>query len=106
MAATWVCCALRKVCRSSRRSGREIARICTARIPALRAPPTATAVQQAGGQAQAAPPPPPRRRGPQLTEIALQQTSGVHDLYLVFKNDAARDIDPLMTLSGITLVAE
>ncbi|MEZ4703578.1 MAG: hypothetical protein R3D27_00015, partial [Hyphomicrobiaceae bacterium] len=67
------------------------------------APPTATAIQQAGGQA---PPPPPRRRGPQLTEVALQATTGVHDLYLVFKNDAARDIDPLMNLTGVTLVAE
>ena len=37
------------------------------------------------------------------TRIEIAETSGVHDLYFVFKNETARDIDPLMTLSSITL---
>ena len=37
-------------------------------------------------------------------EIALKQTTGVHDVYFVFKNPAATAIQPLMTLSSITLL--
>ncbi|MDZ4700179.1 MAG: PQQ-dependent sugar dehydrogenase [Rhodothermales bacterium] len=73
------------------------------------APPTATAIQQAGGAAQAAAAQGGggrRQQGPQGVQIAVQPTTGVHDLYLVFKNDAARDIDPLMNLTAVTLVAE
>lgn len=41
------------------------------------------------------------RRGPIVIE--LKPTSGMHDVYFVFKNPAATPIQPLMTLSTITL---
>ena len=37
-------------------------------------------------------------------EIALKQTAGVHDVFFVFRNPAATAIQPLMTLSSITLL--
>ena len=36
-----------------------------------------------------------------LTPIMLTPTNGLHDLYLVFKNDQATSVQPLMTVSGI-----
>ncbi len=41
--------------------------------------------------------------GPAGTTIALTPTSGVHDLYVVFKNPQALPGQALMTVSGITV---
>jgi hypothetical protein len=37
-------------------------------------------------------------------EIVLKQTTGAHDVYFVFRSPAATAIQPLMTLSSITLL--
>ncbi|GAB3957574.1 hypothetical protein GCM10028805_50530 [Spirosoma harenae] len=48
----------------------------------------------------AAPPPRPRRPVPSV-KMNLKDTEGVHDVYFVFKNDKAKAIQPLMTVSSI-----
>jgi cytochrome c len=53
------------------------------------------------GQAGAAGAPAGGGRGGGGSAIALKPTTGVHDLYLVFKNDQAVGAQPLMTVSGI-----
>ncbi len=78
--------------------------------PPTFAAPTASQIQAAAGAAgapapSAAAPRPatgfrPPRRVP--IRVALKETTGVHDLYLVFRNDAARPIEPLFLLSSIT----
>ncbi|MGA0560727.1 PQQ-dependent sugar dehydrogenase [Larkinella sp. VNQ87] len=71
-----------------------------------RSAPTATAIQNAGGataSTQAKPastPAPARSAGP--PRIDLKETNGVHDVYLVFKNDQAKPIEPLLSLGSIT----
>ncbi|GAB3260438.1 hypothetical protein GCM10027347_24720 [Larkinella harenae] len=61
-----------------------------------RAAPTATSIQNAGGtNATTAP------RGPVYPKIDLKETNGVHDVYLVFKNDQAKPIEPLLSLSAV-----
>ncbi|MGH9370818.1 MAG: PKD domain-containing protein, partial [Vicinamibacterales bacterium] len=72
--------------------------------------PTATEIQEAGGAA----PPAAGGRGIQGRGaskkgpgggllVELKPTTGIHDLYFVFKNDKATATQPLMTLSTITL---
>jgi hypothetical protein len=64
---------------------------------------TATQIQQAGGAGrQNARPEPP----PTPSVMVPSETSGFQTLYFVFKNEAARDIDPLFTLSGIRFINE
>ena len=46
------------------------------------------------------------RRGSPPTPITVEETNGLQDVYLVFKNEVARDIDPLMTLSTLTFKQE
>lgn len=49
--------------------------------------------------------PPPGGGGtfrPPPVTLALPETTGTHDVYLVFKNDRATPIQPLMTLSSVT----
>ncbi|GAB3696903.1 hypothetical protein GCM10027592_20550 [Spirosoma flavus] len=41
-------------------------------------------------------------RGPTPLKADLKAVSGIHDVYFVFKNDKARDIEPLLSLSTIT----
>jgi cytochrome c len=79
------------------------------------AAPTATAIQTAGGNAPTAgtgvttPPkstttaaaPSYTPRGPTPLKVDLKEVSGVHDVYLVFKNDSAKAIEPLLSLSSI-----
>ena len=80
----------------------------------FRRPPTATQQRQAGG-ATAGGAARPRantggggfrgfRNAP--TTMEVQETSGVHDLYFVFHNEAAREIDPLLRLSSITFISK
>jgi cytochrome c len=38
--------------------------------------------------------------------VELRPTSGVHDVFFVFKNDRATPIEPLMTLSTITFTSQ
>ena len=74
-----------------------------------------------GQAAIAVAPPPPRGRGagaagaqgggatgrggsPPATTITLTPTSGVHDLYFVFRNRQALTGQPLMTVNGITVI--
>lgn len=69
------------------------------------AAPTATSIQNAGGTTQpksttaAAPASAPRSAG--SPKVELKQTSGVHDVYLIFKNDQAKAIEPLLSLSAL-----
>jgi cytochrome c len=61
--------------------------------------PTATQIQQAGGVGQGA------QQQQQARRIDIPAgVSGVHDVYFVFRNDAARPIDPLLNLSIIRFV--
>ncbi|WP_460971630.1 PQQ-dependent sugar dehydrogenase [Spirosoma migulaei] len=53
------------------------------------------------GAAPAAPTPNRFRRPAPSVKMALKDTEGIHDVYLVFKNDKAKSIQPLMTLAGI-----
>lgn len=58
------------------------------------------------GETAIRPPPPPapgapRRRETPTFAVELAPADGVHDLYIVFKNDDARPIDPLMSLETI-----
>jgi len=49
--------------------------------------------------------PPPGTTGPYRpppVTVAIPQTAGVHDVYVVFTNDRATPVQPLMTLSTIT----
>ncbi|MFC5411983.1 PQQ-dependent sugar dehydrogenase [Larkinella bovis] len=77
------------------------------------AAPTATAIQNAGGTttgtAAAKPattPAPAAPRGPVYPRVDLKATTGVHDVYLVFKNDQAKDIEPLLSLAGVRFSLE
>jgi hypothetical protein len=38
--------------------------------------------------------------------VDLKPTTGVHDVFFVFKNERAAPIQPLMTLSTITLLPQ
>ena len=91
----------------------------------FRRPPTATQVQAGGGTTQAAPNSGntntqntganrptnapaagggnfrSRRQEPMV--VSLRETEGIHDLYIVFKNDQVREIDPLFSLTRIDL---
>lgn len=72
------------------------------------AAPTATAIQNAGGattpaKAPATPAPP---RPPVYPKVDVKETTGVHDVYLVFKNDQAKDIEPLLALAGVRFSLE
>jgi cytochrome c len=65
--------------------------------------PTASEVQAAGGRAGG------RGRGgrgggPAPLVVELKPTTGVQDLFLVFKNDTASAVQPLMTVSTLTLL--
>jgi cytochrome c len=46
------------------------------------------------------------RGGAAAVQIPLKPTTGVHDLYFVFRNPAASSIQPLMTVSSITLAPQ
>jgi cytochrome c len=71
------------------------------RLPGERgAGPTAGEAQTAGTGTR---PAGGRNRSPGV-QVALKPTAGVHDLYFVFKNPSATPIQPLMTVSTITLV--
>ncbi|MGV3560544.1 PQQ-dependent sugar dehydrogenase [Larkinella arboricola] len=66
------------------------------------AAPTATSIQNAGGtttQPKSTTTAAPRSSGP--PKIELKETSGIHDVYLVFKNDQAKAIEPLLSLSSV-----
>ena len=63
------------------------------------APPTATEIQAAGGKPSAGQSG-GRGNAPAAPIIAIPPTTGVHDLYIVFKNDAAKEA-PLMSVSAI-----
>lgn len=71
--------------------------------------PTATEIQEAGGKpasgagAEGGAKPPARGPGGGLL-TAIKPVSGVHDLYFVFTNPKASDVQPLMTLSTITMI--
>ena len=58
--------------------------------------PTAGDAQTAGGGGRG-------RGGAAGLQIPLKPTTGVHDVYFVFKNPAATPIQPLMTVSSIAL---
>ncbi|HXW07158.1 MAG TPA: PQQ-dependent sugar dehydrogenase [Vicinamibacterales bacterium] len=64
--------------------------------------PTASEVQAAGGRAGG------RGRGrgtgPAPVVVQLKPTAGLHDLYIVFRNAQVTGQQPLMTVSGITLL--
>ena len=72
----------------------------------FRAPPTATQVQAAGGANQQQQTNRPRRRGPDPVRIEIGPVEGPQNLYLVFKNEEARSIDPLMSLTTIDFLME
>ena len=59
--------------------------------------PTAGDAQTAGGGGGRG------RGGAGGLQIPLKPTTGVHDVYFVFKNPAATPIQPLMTVSSIAL---
>ncbi len=73
--------------------------------------PTATEIQAAGGKA---PPTPGAGRGQGRggrgagggVLVTLEPTTGMHDLYFVFKNAKATAAQPLMTLSTMTLIMQ
>jgi cytochrome c len=44
--------------------------------------------------------------GPTPISVDLKGTTGVHDLYLVFKNEQATPIQPLMTFGAVTLLPQ
>ena len=69
----------------------------------FRPPPTATQVQATGGAAPTSASSGNRFRSqsPQPPVIELTEKTGRHDLYLVFKNETVRDIDPLFYLTRI-----
>jgi cytochrome c len=62
--------------------------------------PTATQIQEAGGAAQGR----GGRGGRGGVVTQIKPVAGVQDLYFVFRNEKALASQPLMTLSGITLV--
>ena len=66
---------------------------------AASAPKSASATTGATDK-QAAAPPPFRRPVPSV-KMPLKDTEGVHDVFFVFKNDKAKAIQPLMSLTGI-----
>ena len=46
----------------------------------------------------------PRNANAEPLKIDIKLTNGIHDVYLVFKNDQAKPIDPLMSLNSIRFV--
>lgn len=46
----------------------------------------------------------PRNANAEPLKIDIKLTNGLHDVYLVFKNDQAKPIDPLMSLNSIRFV--
>ena len=64
---------------------------------------TAAGAPKSTSAAAAATPPPanPFRRPIPSVKMALKDTEGIHDVYFVFKNDKAKSIQPLMSLSSI-----
>jgi cytochrome c len=60
--------------------------------------PTASEIQAGGGRAGRG-----GRGGPAPLVVELKPTTGVHDLYLVFRNPSASAAQPLMSVSTITL---
>jgi cytochrome c len=46
---------------------------------------------------------PRSRSGPPMLTMSLKPVAGMHDLYLVFKNERARQFQPLMSVMTIQL---
>lgn len=55
----------------------------------------------ASTQATAKPAPPRNRFAAPPVIVPVKATNGVHDLYFVFKNDKAKAMQPLLSLSSI-----
>ncbi|MBC3788236.1 PQQ-dependent sugar dehydrogenase [Spirosoma utsteinense] len=66
--------------------------------PAAAAPASGTT---AAGAKAATPPPGPGRFSRPPVKLALKATEGLHDVYFVFKNDKAKAIQPLLSLSSV-----
>jgi cytochrome c len=64
-------------------------------------PATTPAPATAGGAPAVTPPPAPRRQGGSKLKIAIPANSGQADLYFVFKNDAAKEKQIIMSLTNI-----
>lgn len=70
------------------------------RLDSPTGPSIGSVVVEAGPASQAAA---NRQAGAPTRTVALNPTTGLHDLYLVFQNDKARTTEPLMTVSAIVV---